>query len=205
MQTGPCIRCFVYVLMCLFCFTVQSQTIRFEDENGSVYLVDSMKKVPDRYRLSAERLPDDPTLALLGNRLRGPVLSQDGDAVVRHQYAYVYKDPVLIGFGFGFLFLWMVPLFFRSRMVRVSVLLFLLLTMLLLHTILIVPRIQSRMHAFGIVLTATIPRGGITQGPVLAYKLALSRAVVRPAGLKPWQIHLDVHHLADRAGRLVSP
>lgn len=185
------IRIACFCLVAILCLPAWTQTIRFTDEHGRVYLVDSMSKVPDRYKRIAERLPDDPHIVFLAAEIREFLSVRDFRGIRKAQLAYVYDDPWIYGLGGSLLVIVIGLFFFRNWMSRLSFALTGVMVCLICQTFWIAPDIQGRLHAFDVALTGELRRAGYPE-PELADTMAMARMVKEPASLKPWWIHVQV-------------
>lgn len=185
------IRIICFCLVAIMYLPAMTQTIRFTDEHGKVYLVDSMSKVPERYKRIAERLPDDPQIAFLAAEIREFLSVRNFRGIRKAQLAYVYDDPWVYGFAGALLVILIGLFFFGSWMSRLSFALMGLMVCLVFHTIWITPHVQRQLHAFDVALTGELRRAGYPE-PELADSMAMARMVKEPASLKPWRIHVQV-------------
>ena len=181
----------------------QTQTYRFEDEKGNVYLVDSMKKVPERYRVSVDRLPESADMAVIGNALQVPMASGDATAVRKILFSYVYKDVVPIVFALSSILFAILILFARSRINRLTLYLLLVTAILTVHTIVVVPRIQQKVFVFGNAAISMTPASHRKR--ILPYRMALDAYVTQPASMKAWDVHLKLRGLAADTVKLAGP
>jgi len=206
MPTNMALKSFLFILLlstavgpvCLG----QTGTYRFEDEKGNIYLVDSMKKVPERYRLSVDRIPGGPDLAVLGNALQAPMASGDAAAIRKLLFSYVYKDPLIIGFGIASVLIALIILFSKSRLNRVSLYLLLVAAILIFHTVVVVPHIQKKTFIFGNAAISMTP--ALQRSEILPYRMLLNAYATRPASIKPWDIHWKLRGLASETVRLAQ-
>ncbi|NOZ12838.1 MAG: hypothetical protein GXO69_04215 [Acidobacteria bacterium] len=179
---------FLFVFLFSYRTVFSSDVLRYEDDQGRLVLVDSLEKVPKRYRTCVEVIPSGKQAEMLNAELTRLVLRHSGaDSVNKLFDRYLFKTrrtAVLVAL---FFLTFLLPLFFKHPLSRLNAFFGTLFLFLLFHLIVFVPGLQRRTQRFSGVLRhvrgISFPVSAEIRYKVLSYRIHTEELPLIPVNI----------------------